>query len=62
MLVLQRKVGEKIVIPQVGVTLVVLEVRRRCVRLGIQAPATLIVRRAELPPLTGPRPAKGCAR
>jgi len=59
MLVLQRKVGQKIVIPQVGVTLVVLEVGRRWVRVGIQAPATLSIWREELVSVSRPIPAKG---
>lgn len=49
MLVLSRKVGEQIVIPDCDLTLTVLEVRRGHVRLGILAPAGVHIRRSELP-------------
>ena len=48
MLVLSRKVGEKIVIPDCGVTLTVLGVRGNRVRLGIAAPADTVVHREEV--------------
>ena len=52
MLVLTRKVGEKIVIPELDITLVVLRIRGREVRLGIMAPQAISVRREELTPNT----------
>lgn len=48
MLVLSRKVGEKIVIPQQNITLTVLEVRGDRIRLGITAPADVAVHRQEI--------------
>jgi carbon storage regulator len=48
MLVLSRKVGEKIVIPDCGVTLTVLGVRGNRVRLGIAAPPDTVVHREEV--------------
>ncbi len=47
MLVLSRRVGESVVIGD-DVTLTVLEVRGDVVRLGIDAPRHVAVRRAEL--------------
>jgi carbon storage regulator len=48
MLVLRRKPGERIVVPGCGVTLTVLAVEGKSVRLGISAPATLAVYREEV--------------
>jgi len=62
MLVLRRKVGERIVVPDCGVVLTVLAVEGNKVRLGISAPAEIAVARAELwqQPREAPRPpAKG---
>jgi len=53
MLVLSRKVGERIIIGE-GVTVVVLAVHGQQIRLGIEAPKDVSIRREELPPLTGP--------
>ena len=47
MLVLSRKAGESIVIDG-GITLTVLEIRGRHVRLGIRAPEDISVLREEL--------------
>ena len=48
MLILSRKQGEKVVIPAIGVTLTVLEVRGERIRLGIEAPLELTVLRQEV--------------
>jgi carbon storage regulator len=48
MLVLSRKVGERIVIADT-VVVQVLAVRRGQIRLGISAPASVSIRREELP-------------
>ena len=50
MLVLSRKVGERIVIGH-GVTVVILAVHGQQIRLGIEAPKEVTIRRGELPPL-----------
>jgi carbon storage regulator len=52
MLVLSRKVGERIIIGD-GVAVVVLAVHGQQVRLGIEAPKDVSIRREELPPLPG---------
>lgn len=49
LLILRRKLGEKIVIDE-QITLVITEVRGPYVKVGIDAPRTLDIRRAELPP------------
>jgi carbon storage regulator len=48
MLVLSRKVGEQIVLPEVGIVLTVLDIRRGHIRLGISAPPEVAVYREEL--------------
>ena len=48
MLVLSRKIGERIVIPQQNITLTVLEIRGDRIRLGITAPADVPVHRQEI--------------
>lgn len=48
MLVLSRKVGERIVLPHVGIVLTVLEVRGGQIRLGVSAPPEVAVFREEL--------------
>jgi carbon storage regulator len=48
MLVLSRKVGEKVVVPECGLTLTVLSVQGQRVRLGIAAPAETVVHREEV--------------
>ena len=55
MLVLSRKIGERIVIAG-GVTVTVLAVNGQQVRLGIEALKSVSIRRAELAPLTDKRP------
>jgi len=51
MLVLSRKMGQKL---QIGnnITVTVLKTQGNTIRLGIEAPRDVSVRRAELPPLT----------
>ncbi len=48
MLVLSRKVGEQICVPQYDIVLTVLEVRKDRVRLGIAAPKKVAIVRKEL--------------
>jgi carbon storage regulator len=48
MLVLSRKLGEKIVLPQCGVSITVSAIRGNRVRLGISAPAEVDVYREEV--------------
>lgn len=48
MLVLSRKVGEQICIPQFDIVFTILEVNGRRVRLGITAPEEIAVVRKEL--------------
>jgi carbon storage regulator len=50
MLVLSRKIGERLVIGE-GVVVQVLAVRRGQIRLGISAPPSVHIRREELPEL-----------
>jgi carbon storage regulator CsrA len=57
MLVLTRRVNEKVVFPSLGVTVMVLSVSRKVVRLGVEAPAEVKVFREEL--LPKPPPAAG---
>lgn len=67
MMVLSRKPGEEIVMPQHGITFRILEIRRNCVRLGVSAPEGVSICRTEIwqrvqdeqnlpdPPITAPR-------
>jgi carbon storage regulator len=48
MLVLSRKCGEKIVIPEQNIVVTVLEVRGEQVRLGISAPTNVPIYREEI--------------
>ena len=48
MLVLSRKVGERIVLPEVEVTVTVLKVNGNKIRLGISAPPGIAVHRGEV--------------
>jgi carbon storage regulator len=48
MLVLSRKLGERIVVPQIDLTLTVVAIEGNQVRLGITAPAEIGVYREEL--------------
>ena len=59
MLVLSRKIGERIVLPGCGVTVTVLASRGGQVRLGISAPAGVPVQREENLRRPG-RPAAPC--
>jgi carbon storage regulator len=52
MLVLSRKPGEKLHI-EGGITVTVLEVHGGRVKLGVEAPGPVTVRRSELPALPG---------
>ncbi|HWG44445.1 MAG TPA: carbon storage regulator [Gemmataceae bacterium] len=48
MLVLARKCGEQIVIPEAGIVLTILQVSGERVRVGIDAPAELSIHRREV--------------
>ncbi len=48
MLVLTRRLNEKLVLPTLGITIEVVAVQGNAVRLGIQAPADVKVMREEL--------------
>jgi carbon storage regulator len=48
MLVLSRKIGEVVVVPRLKLTLRVLDINEKCVRLGITAPANISLYREEL--------------
>jgi carbon storage regulator len=48
MLVLTRKVGERIVMPDLGVTITVLEVKGNQIRVGVAAPREVEVHREEV--------------
>jgi carbon storage regulator len=48
MLVLSRRIGEQVVVPQCQLTMTVLDITSGRVRLGISAPASLAVHRSEV--------------
>jgi carbon storage regulator len=48
MLVISRKSGEEVVVPEIGITFRVLEVRGERVRLGITAPDDVRIYRQEV--------------
>jgi carbon storage regulator len=48
MLILSRKVGERIVLPETGVSISVLGIQGKRVRIGIEAPQTASVHREEV--------------
>lgn len=48
MLVLTRKCGEKIIVPEQNIIITVLEVRGEQVRLGISAPENIPIYRQEI--------------
>jgi carbon storage regulator CsrA len=56
MLVLTRRVNESIVLPGLGVTVRVLAFKGNSVRLGIEAPPSVVVMREELIGQPGVRP------
>jgi carbon storage regulator CsrA len=56
MLVLSRRLNEKVLLPEVDVAVEVLGVKNGAVRLGFTAPPQLTVLRAELPPRPGSPP------
>ena len=58
MLVLTRRAGEAIVLPELGVTVRVLGVVQGRVRLGVEAPRSVLVLREEVltNPVTRPAP------
>jgi carbon storage regulator CsrA len=68
MLVLSRRLGERILLPDLGVTVEVVGLRPGAVRLGISAPDGLLVLREELlhrapeggPPPRAPRAGPDC--
>jgi carbon storage regulator len=60
MLVLSRKLGEKVVIGE-GIILTVVKVDRNQVRLGIEAPKDVQVYREEIAPLRRPAAAAAVA-
>jgi carbon storage regulator CsrA len=66
MLVLSRRLNEKIVLPGLSITVQVLDVRRGAVRLGIDAPPEVTVLREEVVGKprcdADPKEAESCAR
>ena len=48
MLVLSRKIGERIVLPEIGVSIAVLGINGKHVRIGIEAPQSISVHRQEV--------------
>jgi carbon storage regulator CsrA len=48
MLVLSRRLNEKIVLPELGITVQVLAVKKGAIRLGIEAPPDISVCREEV--------------
>ncbi len=48
MLILSRRAGEEIVIPELGITLDVVSVKGKTVRIGIDAPPEIRILRGEL--------------
>lgn len=50
MLVLSRRVGDEITLPELGVTIRLLNLRGKVAKLGVDAPKELSIRRSELAP------------
>ncbi len=48
MLVLSRRLGEKIVLPGLGITVQVVAIRKGAVQIGITAPPDVSIRREEI--------------
>ncbi len=57
MLVLSRRLHEKIVLPDLGITVQVVAIKRGAVQIGITAPPDVPIRRAEI--LSRPRARAG---
>jgi carbon storage regulator len=53
-LVLSRKIGERIVVPDCGLSVTIVSVKGNTVRVGIEAPAEIGVYREELLSHAGP--------
>jgi carbon storage regulator len=53
MLILSRKVHQEIVIGE-GISITIVAIRGKQVRVGIKAPPQVTIRREELPPLAAP--------
>jgi carbon storage regulator len=62
MLVLSRKKGEEILVPECGVTVKVVAVQGQTIRLGIAAPAEVAILRGEIWERDGQRPRRESAR
>jgi carbon storage regulator CsrA len=56
MLVLSRKKGEQILVPECGVTVKVIAVQGNTIRIGIDAPPDVAIMRAEIRERDGQRP------
>jgi carbon storage regulator len=48
MLVLSRRIGERIVVPACGVTITVVAIRGGKIRLGVTAPSDIAIHREEV--------------
>jgi carbon storage regulator len=62
MLVLSRKLGERVLVPQCALSVTVVAIEGNSVRLGISAPAEIAVYREELWEQIRARPAQPEAR
>jgi carbon storage regulator len=62
MLVVTRKVGERILVPHCDLTVTIVAIRGKTVRLGITAPVEIGVYREELRTRVGERPSGGGGR
>ncbi len=56
MLVLSRKLGEKIIIGE-NIVLTIVKIDRNQIRIGIEAPSDVAIFREEIAPGTAPQPA-----
>lgn len=57
MLVLSRRVGERILFPTTGISIQLVRIEGKAVRLGVEAPPDVRVMREELPAVPAPLPA-----
>ena len=48
MLIMTRKQGDAVVIPELGITVRILDIRGESVRIGVQAPTDMAVHRHEV--------------